>query len=196
MRRCGKKRKKREVRSKSLCVSELKDNYEGKAMSQDDIVQIKVDNHSVGIMGFNDVMEEMAGQYADQSDAEMMIELLNRLSKKNYIPNSAKENYGKAFLREFKKFCGKPYDEEVPEGIRIKVLGPGCSQCDRLEREVIEILSEISLSADVDHVRDIKEIGTYGVMGTPALIINGKVMAVGKVPAKAKLKKWLFEYKV
>lgn len=182
------------MRSNSLCVSVLKDNCEGKTMSQDDIVQVKVDQHSVGIMGFNDVMEEMAGQYADQSDAEMMIELLNRLSKKNYIPNSAKENYGKAFLREFKKFSGKPYDEEVPEGIWIKVLGPGCPQCDRLEREVIEILSEISLSADVDHVRDIKEIGTYGVMGTPALIINGKVMAVGKVPAKAKLKKWLSEY--
>jgi len=71
------------VRSNFLCVSVLKDNCEGKTMSQDDIVQIKVDKHSVGIMGFNDVMEEMAGQYTDQSDTEMMIELLNRLSKKN-----------------------------------------------------------------------------------------------------------------
>jgi len=164
-------------------------------MSNNDIVQIKVDKHSVGIMGFNDVIEDMAGQYAEKPDDDILSELLNRLSKKNYIPNSAKENYGKAFLREFKKFIGKPYDEEIPEGLKIKVLGPGCSQCDRLEREVMEVLSEINLSADVDHVRDIKEIGTYGVMGTPALIINGKVMAVGKVPAKAKLKKWLSEYK-
>ena len=164
-------------------------------MSQDDIIQIKVDKHSVGIMGFNDVMEDMAEQYAEKPDDDILSELLNRLSKKNYIPNSAKENYGKAFLREFKKFIGKPHDEDVPEGLQIKVLGPGCAQCDRLEREVMEVLSEINLSADVDHVRDIKEIGTYGVMGTPALIINGKVMAVGKVPAKAKLKKWFSEHK-
>ncbi|MBW1765300.1 MAG: thioredoxin family protein [Deltaproteobacteria bacterium] len=75
----------------------------------------------------------------------------------------------------------------------IKVLGPGCNQCDRLEREVIEVLCEMNLSADVEHVRDIKEIGRYGVMGTPGLIINGKVTSVGKVPPRAKLKKWFAE---
>jgi small redox-active disulfide protein 2 len=75
----------------------------------------------------------------------------------------------------------------------IKVLGPGCNQCDRLAQEVIEVLSEMKLSADVEHVRDIKEIGSYGVMGTPGLVINGKVTSVGKVPPKAKLKKWFSE---
>ncbi len=164
-------------------------------MSQDDILQIKVDKHNVGIKGLENVLKEMAGDYAERSDDEVVIELLNRLSKKNYIPGSAKKNYGKAFLREFKKFIGKPCEEEAPEGMVIKVLGPGCNQCDRLEREVIAVLSEMSLSADVEHVRDIKEIGTYGVLGTPGLIINGKVVSVGKVPPKAKLKKWFGEFK-
>ena len=99
-------------------------------------------------------------------------------------------------MREFKKFIGDPYEDAAPQGLEIKVLGPGCAQCDRLNMEIIEVLSEIHLSADVDHVRDIKEIGTYGVMGTPALVVNGKVMAVGKVPSKAQLKKWFSEYKV
>jgi small redox-active disulfide protein 2 len=164
-------------------------------MSQDDIIQIKVDKHSVGIMGLKNVMEEMAGDYAERPDDELTAELLNRLSRKNYISNSAKESYGRAFLREFKKFTGKSYNEDVPEGLVIKVLGPGCNQCDRLEREVIEVLSEMNLSADVEHVRDIKEIGNYGVLGTPGLIINGKVMSVGKVPPKAKLAKWFAEFK-
>jgi len=159
-------------------------------MSKDDIIQIKVDKHAVGIMGFKNVMEEMAGHYAERSDAEITAELLNRLSKKNYISNNAKESYGKAFLREFKKFIGISCDEEAPEGLVIKILGPGCNQCDRLEREVIEVLSEMNLSADVEHVRDIKEIANYGVLGTPGLIINGKVKSVGKVPPKATLKKW------
>jgi len=162
-------------------------------MSQDDIIQIKVDKHSVGIMGLKNVMEEMAGDYAERPDDEIIAELLKRLSKKNYISNSAKESYGRAFLREFKKFIGKPYNEDAPEGLVIKVLGPGCNQCDRLEREVIEVLCEMNLSADVEHVRDIKEIGRYGVMGTPGLIINGKVTSVGKVPPRAKLKKWFAE---
>ncbi len=86
-------------------------------MSQDDIIQIKVDKHSVGIMGLKNVMEEMAGDYEERPDDEITAELLNRLSQKNYISNSAKESYGRAFLREFKKFTGKSYNEDVPENI-------------------------------------------------------------------------------
>jgi len=58
----------------------------------------------------------------------------------------------------------------------------------------MEVLAEMSLSADLEHVRDIKEIGRYGVMGTPALVINGKVVCVGTVPAKEKIKEWLSEF--
>ena len=162
-------------------------------MSQEDVVQIKVDKQSVGIMGLKTAMEAMAKEYADKPDDEAEAELLKRLSRKNYIPNRVKENYAKAFLREFKKFLGKPYEEEVYEGVVIKVLGQGCVQCDRLERDLMEVMAEINLAADLEHVREIKEIGKYGVMGMPALIINGKVMSVGRVPPKAKLKEWLGE---
>ncbi|MBW1709879.1 MAG: thioredoxin family protein [Deltaproteobacteria bacterium] len=75
--------------------------------------------------------------------------------------------------------------------MEIKVLGPGCAQCDRLEREIMQVLNEINLAADLEHITDIKEIGQYGVMGTPALIINGKVKSVGKVPPKEKIKRWI-----
>jgi len=55
-------------------------------------------------------------------------------------------------------------------------------------------MAETNLSADLDHVTDIKEIGRYGIMGNPALIINGKVMSVGRVPPKGKIKEWLSEF--
>ncbi|MBC8176345.1 MAG: thioredoxin family protein [Deltaproteobacteria bacterium] len=77
--------------------------------------------------------------------------------------------------------------------MEIKVLGQGCVQCDKLERDLMEVMAEIDLAADLEHVREIKEIGKYGVMGMPALIINGKVMSVGRVPPKTKLKEWLEE---
>ena len=162
-------------------------------MSQDDIAQIRVGNSPVGIMGLKTVMDEIAEEYGEWPDQEVMEELLNRLGKRNYIPEKAKENYGKSFLREFKKLLGKPYEQEVSGGVEIKVLGQGCVQCDRLERDLMEVMAEIDLAADLEHVRDIKEIGKYGVMGMPALVINGKVLSVGRVPSKAKLKEWLEE---
>lgn len=162
-------------------------------MTENDVMQIRVGNSPVGIMGLKNVMEDLAEEYGDRPDQEILEELVNRLAKRNYIPQNARENYGKAFLREFKKFLGKPYVQEVSGGVEIKVLGQGCTQCDRLERDLMEVMAEIDLAADLEHVRDIKEIGKYGVLGMPALIINGKVMSVGRVPPKAKLKGWLEE---
>ncbi|UCD88297.1 MAG: thioredoxin family protein [Desulfobacterales bacterium] len=75
--------------------------------------------------------------------------------------------------------------------MEIKVLGPGCDRCDELERVLMEVLAEMDLSADLEHVRDIKELGRYGVMGTPALIINGRVKCVGSVPPRDKIVEWL-----
>lgn len=93
-------------------------------MSQDDVTQIKVGGQPTGIIGLKNVLSDMAEEYGDRPDQDIMKELLNRLGKKNS-----------------------------------------------------------------------KEIGAYGVMGTPALIMNGKVKSVGKVPAKKQLKDWLIEAK-
>ena len=163
-------------------------------MSQEDLTKIRINSQSIGIIGLKHVMEEMAEEYAKRDDAEVRAELMKRVSRKNYIPDRGKGDYGRALLREFKKFLGKPYEEDAPEGLDVKILGPGCAQCNRLEREVMEVVAEMNLAAGIEHVTDIKEIGRYGVMGTPALIINGKVMSVGKVPTKAKIKEWLSEF--
>ncbi len=164
-------------------------------MTKKNVTQIKVENHAVGIMGLKNILEEMAPEYAERSDDEAGEGLLSKLSKKNYIPGKARENYKKAFLREFKKFMGRPCDEEIPSGLEIKILGPGCPQCDGLEQELMAVISQLQLKAGIEYVRDIKEIGQYGVMGTPALIINGKVKSVGKVPPRASLIQWLEETK-
>lgn len=163
-------------------------------MSQEDLTKIRINNQLIGIIGLRDVMEEMAGEYAKRPDAEVETALIKRLSRKNYIPDKAKEDYGKALLREFNKFLGRPYVEDVSQDLEIKVLGPGCVRCDRMERELMGVLADMNLAADLEHVRDIKEIGSYGVMGTPALVINGKIMCVGTVPTKEKIKEWLSEF--
>lgn len=70
----------------------------------------------------------------------------------------------------------------------IKVLGAGCAKCNKLEQMVIEVLAGLNENANVAHVRDFKEIASYGVMLTPALVINGRVKFSGMVPSKDKLK--------
>jgi len=164
-------------------------------MSKDDVTQIKVGGASVGILGLKAALEDMAEQYRDRPDQEIQGELLSRLRENNYIPEKAREDYAKAFLREFKRFVGQPFEEESPEALEIKVLGAGCAQCNRLEQELMQVMAEAEIVADIEHVRDIKEIGRYGVMGTPALIINGEVKSVGKVPPRTELKQWLIQVK-
>jgi len=160
-------------------------------MAKHDVTQIKIGKHKVGLMGFKAAMEEMAAEYSQKSDEEISIAFLNRLSKINYIPNHARENYGRAMVRAFRKFLGQPVQEETSGIPEIRVLGPGCAQCDQLEKEVIAVLAEMKLEADMEHVREVKEIGKYGVMGMPALIINDKAVCVGKVPPRYKIKEWL-----
>jgi small redox-active disulfide protein 2 len=139
-------------------------------------------------------LEETAEVYADRPENDIRVELLNRLSKRNYIPQGAKGTYGEAFLREFNKFLGRPYEERAPEELEIKVLGRGCARCDSLEQLLMEVMAEMGLAANVEYVTDLKEIGKYGLMGTPALLISGKVMSVGSVPPKERIKKWLREF--
>ena len=160
-------------------------------MTKSEVTQIKIGSHKIGFIGLKTVFDEMAALFENKSDDIVSEELVQRLSRNNYIPEKVKDKYGRAFTCEFRKFLGQPFQEEKSEGMEIKILGAGCPQCDSLEKDLMDILTEINLSADLEHVRDLKEIAGYGVMGTPALIINGKVMCKGKVPRKNKIIKWL-----
>ena len=71
--------------------------------------------------------------------------------------------------------------------MNIKVLGSGCSKCAKLEALVKEVVSEKNMDATITKVEDIKEIFGYGVMKTPALVIDEKVVFSGTVPSKSKI---------
>lgn len=75
--------------------------------------------------------------------------------------------------------------------MEIKVLGPGCPKCQKTEDIVKEAVSESGLSVNVEKVTDTMEIAGYGVFGTPAVVVDGEVKSVGKVPRKDDIKKWL-----
>jgi small redox-active disulfide protein 2 len=77
--------------------------------------------------------------------------------------------------------------------MEIKVLGPGCPKCTQTFNRIMETLSENNIAADLDKVSDIMEIANYGVFGTPAVVVDGKVKSVGKIPTKADIIKWVKE---
>ncbi len=160
-------------------------------MTGHEVIQISIGGHRIGIIGLKPVLEEVARDFVGRADAEIKAELMARLGKTNYIVPKVRDTYEAAFFREYKKFIGAPMPEDPSGPVQIRVLGPGCPSCDKLEQELMAVMAELNLPADLEHVRDVKEIACYGVMGNPALVINGKVVAVGRVPSKSQLKEWL-----
>jgi len=75
----------------------------------------------------------------------------------------------------------------------IKVLGPGCSRCEQLSKDVNSVLSEMGVAANLEKVKDIQKIMAYNIMQTPALVINEKVKVFGKVPKKEDIKRYIQE---
>ena len=75
--------------------------------------------------------------------------------------------------------------------MEIKVLGPGCAKCRKTEEVVKETVAESGIDANVEKVTDIMKIAGYGVMGTPAVVVDGEVKSVGKIPSKDDIKSWI-----
>lgn len=77
--------------------------------------------------------------------------------------------------------------------LSILVLGPGCYNCQKLEAMCNEIVKEKDIEAAVAKVTDLNQIHALGVMLTPGLVINGKVVTSGRVPSKSTLEQWILE---
>jgi small redox-active disulfide protein 2 len=75
--------------------------------------------------------------------------------------------------------------------MEIKILGTGCPKCQETEKIVRQAITEAGSTASVEKVTDLMKIAGYGVFGTPAVIANGEVKSVGKIPKKEDVKSWL-----
>ena len=72
--------------------------------------------------------------------------------------------------------------------MEIKILGPGCQKCKTLEKIAREVVNEMGIPAEISKEEDIVKIMSYGIMNTPGLVINGKVIFSGRVPSSKELK--------
>ena len=77
--------------------------------------------------------------------------------------------------------------------MKIEILGTGCSKCNKTKEVVEKVLKSTGVKAEVVKVEDIETILKYGIMITPAVVIDGDVKIVGKVPDEKDIRKWVTE---
>jgi hypothetical protein len=161
-------------------------------MEEKDYRLILVGNTQVGLIGLKEIFADLKNQ-RDKPESVLKEMVVEKAGKKNYIPNSVKEEYKKALFREFKKFLDEKVEEDRGGFLEVTILGPGCYSCNKLEQDVMAILSEAGIQASLNHISDPKLMTQYSIVITPALVINGKVKSKGTIPPKSMIKKWLEE---
>jgi len=77
--------------------------------------------------------------------------------------------------------------------MEIKILGPGCQRCEKTAERIRQVVAEVGSDALVTKVTDMMEIAGHGVVGTPAVIVDGQVKCSGKVPGKKEIRAWLLK---
>ena len=160
-------------------------------MPDNDVTQISVNGNLIGIIGLQSIMESMVSDYNQQTDELIGEEIVKRVEARNYVPGKAKYDYAKALVREFRKFLGQPVEEEPISTLRVLILGPGCANCSRLEKDVRDVMDQIKVPGEMIHITDVREIGKYGFVGLPALVINKKIVSAGIVPDKKEIRQWI-----
>lgn len=77
--------------------------------------------------------------------------------------------------------------------LTIKILGPGCANCKKVEQITRKSVSELGFQAEISKVTDFGEIMTYPIISTPGLVINGEVVCSGRIPTQAEVTTWLVD---
>jgi len=75
--------------------------------------------------------------------------------------------------------------------MEIKVCGPGCANCTKAEKIVREAVSEVGIRTTIEKITDFVEMARLGVLSTPAIVIDGRIKCVGRVPDKNEVMSWI-----
>jgi len=152
---------------------------------------LKIGKATVGLVGIdvalNRVLREPSLSTEDGAE-----QVFAEIEKKNYVPPAAVGDYKKAIRDEIALLRGER--EKTDNELVIRVLGHGCVSCNNLQQTAIEIVSDLGIAADVLQVHDPDEMGRFGVVNSPALVINNDLKCEGRLPSRAEVEAWLREY--
>ena len=149
---------------------------------------LRIGRTTVGLIGLDVALNKVLGQ-ADIEEDEVVEVLMQEVSRKNYIPDTAIDQYREALRSEYRKH--RSGEESSSEDLSIKILGKACVSCNKLNTMTFDILQEMGVAADIELIHDPDEIWRHGVLTTPALLINGEIMSSGKLPSRSQVEEWL-----
>ncbi len=159
---------------------------------------IRIGDSAVGLIGLEAALTRLEQSLRDHGGLESLSpeeagkRLLAALESRNYIPESRRQAYIDALAGLWRRRVGAAATAES-RVLEIRILGPGCISCDKLEAIVTTVLHKHGIPADIEHVRELDEIWRYGVISTPALVINGRVLCSGRLPSPAQVDNWVQE---
>lgn len=151
--------------------------------------KIKIGNASVGLIGLDVALNKVRN--GDLSEEEAIDLIYNHVKRENYIPVKVQKQYREALRKEYRRLAGQEGQQD--EGLIIRILGPGCVSCNKLNTMIFDIMQRRGIAADIEQIHDLDEIWRHGVISTPALIINGEIKCAGRMPAPAEVEQWLIE---
>lgn len=152
---------------------------------------LKIGKTSIGLIGFDPAIGHCLNHDLDLDEAVDFI--FRAVDKHNYIPASASTRYKEAILKEYNRRLSG--DDLSRDTLEIRVFGSGCVTCDKLASQIFDTLGKLNLVADIEKIFEMDEIWRHGVLSTPALMINGKILCQGKMPTPAAIEAWLNEAK-
>jgi small redox-active disulfide protein 2 len=151
--------------------------------------KIRIGQATVGLIGLGQALRQALAQNMSADEASHF--LLTTLSRENYIPATAIGLYLKTLRSEYEQAISG--ETQRHQQLIIKILGPGCVSCNKLNTMIFDIMQRLDIAADIEQIHDLDEIWRYGVISTPALIINGKIKCSGRMPPPAEVEQWLLE---
>ena len=152
---------------------------------------LKIGKATVGLIGIDVALNRVIKDRALDVD-QAAEQVYREIKKKNYIPAGAVADYQKAIRNEILLLRGEK--ARANDELVIRVLGHGCVSCNNLQKIVIEVVSTMGVAADVFQVHDPDEIGRFGVVNSPALVINCDLKCEGRLPSRSQVESWIREY--
>ena len=151
------------------------------------VSRVVIGGNTVGIVGLEEIFQEVKA--SGQKDSELLKGvIMDKVKVKNYIPLQLEPTYREDLFEEFLVYTGElPGRRQASSVMEIRLYGSSCSRCEQLDAMVKDILSRQGLRVDYQYITDMRETALAGIITTPALVVAGKVVLSGQVPAEKHL---------
>jgi hypothetical protein len=157
------------------------------------ISRVNIGGNIIGITNLEDIFKDVESARIENIDNLKSL-IIKKVKLKDYIPSSAESIYKEDLYEEYLVFTGKlRARKREKSSIEVRLYGSSCYNCERFDAMIKDILTRAGLLVDYQHITDLRELSRAGIISTPALAVNDKVILTGQVPAENRLETILLQ---